>query len=403
MNRVPPRRRPDKRPRGRRALEQIGGPIRTAGDPEAAAALEDALRRAETVDGDALTHGFHVYPARMHRGIAQAVLELLGGARTVHDPFCGSGTTLVEARLADRKPTGSDLSPLAVRLATLKTWPRTSAQRERLHGLAQAAAEASHQRVKSKTRVRAPLPPKMIELYQGHVLLELAGLLVEIRAHSKGADRDALELVFSAMVGKFSRQRGATDARQVDKRVGRHVPTKFFMKKTEELLERWADYERALPEDAPRADVWMADILDENKRRDPAALVLTSPPYGGTYDYRSHHHLRCRWLGIDDRHVEEAELGARRRLSEPKHAARRWDQEVAGMLGALAACCEPSGQVVMLMGDGLVGKQPVAVDEQLRRLAPAAGLEIVAVASQQRTDWRGGPAREEHLALLTRR
>src|SRR5205823_6520130 len=41
----------------------------------------------------------------------------------VYDPFCGSGTTLVEASLARRRSWGIDLNPLAVMLSKVKTSP----------------------------------------------------------------------------------------------------------------------------------------------------------------------------------------------------------------------------------------------------------------------------------------
>ena len=54
----------------RRALSQVGGPTRTTGDAGAAALLADAMDRAAFEESDALTHGFHPWPARMHRAIA---------------------------------------------------------------------------------------------------------------------------------------------------------------------------------------------------------------------------------------------------------------------------------------------------------------------------------------------
>ncbi len=41
----------------------------------------------------------------------------------VLDPYCGSGTVLVEAALADRRALGIDLNPLAVLIAQTKITP----------------------------------------------------------------------------------------------------------------------------------------------------------------------------------------------------------------------------------------------------------------------------------------
>lgn len=71
-----------------------------------------------------LTHGLHEYPARMIPQIAEKLLDTYTeeGDRVL-DPFCGSGTTLVEAKLALRNAVGNDINPLAVLLAKVKSTP----------------------------------------------------------------------------------------------------------------------------------------------------------------------------------------------------------------------------------------------------------------------------------------
>ena len=58
------------------------------------------------------------------------------------DPFAGSGAVPLAAVLAGRRAVGSDLSPLAVMLATHHCWvPSASCERE-LEGAARRAAAA---------------------------------------------------------------------------------------------------------------------------------------------------------------------------------------------------------------------------------------------------------------------
>src|SRR4051812_10189156 len=56
---------------------------------------------------------------------AKLIEELIPKGRTVLDPFCGSGTTLVEARLRGRGCIGIDRNPLAVAVAHAKLQPVT--------------------------------------------------------------------------------------------------------------------------------------------------------------------------------------------------------------------------------------------------------------------------------------
>jgi methylase of polypeptide subunit release factors len=67
-------------------------------------------------------HGFHSYPARLHPETAARLIQAFSPPKgQVLDPFCGSGTVLVEGRLAGRRVTGVDANPLAVELSWLKT------------------------------------------------------------------------------------------------------------------------------------------------------------------------------------------------------------------------------------------------------------------------------------------
>ncbi|CAE7793302.1 unnamed protein product, partial [Symbiodinium sp. CCMP2456] len=66
---------------------------------------------------DQLTHGFFKYFASMQAMTARQLLWLNPSASAVLDPFCGSGTVLIEAALAGKAATGSDASPLAAFVA----------------------------------------------------------------------------------------------------------------------------------------------------------------------------------------------------------------------------------------------------------------------------------------------
>lgn len=78
-----------------------------------------------------LTHSFYRYPARFGECfVREAVLNFSKPGATVLDPFCGGGTTLVEALAAGRVALGSDMSELALFVANVKTTLLSSAQLE---------------------------------------------------------------------------------------------------------------------------------------------------------------------------------------------------------------------------------------------------------------------------------
>ena len=69
-----------------------------------------------------LTHCYHDYPARMIPQVAGKLLDLFGiNAQLLFDPYCGSGTSLVEANIRGIHAIGTDLNPLARLIAKAKT------------------------------------------------------------------------------------------------------------------------------------------------------------------------------------------------------------------------------------------------------------------------------------------
>ena len=68
------------------------------------------------------THCFHIYPAMMIPQVARGLIDLYGKEGGIlFDPYCGTGTSLVEARLAGMDGFGTDINPTARMIAFAKT------------------------------------------------------------------------------------------------------------------------------------------------------------------------------------------------------------------------------------------------------------------------------------------
>lgn len=91
------------------------------------AALVGAAQAAGKVSS--LTHSFYRYPARFGETfVREAVRSFSREGDTVLDPFCGGGTTVVEALVAGRRAIGVDLSELALFIARAKSTPLSPRQ-----------------------------------------------------------------------------------------------------------------------------------------------------------------------------------------------------------------------------------------------------------------------------------
>ena len=68
------------------------------------------------------THVYHDYPARMIPQVARKLIHLYGqSAKTLYDPYCGTGSSLVEGLLEGLDVFGTDINPLARLIAESKT------------------------------------------------------------------------------------------------------------------------------------------------------------------------------------------------------------------------------------------------------------------------------------------
>jgi hypothetical protein len=396
--------------KGRRPFTALAAPTRSSGDERLASVLFAALTAATAEETHDVPHGFHSWPAGMPPSLARAVLLGLAsghpsGNGVVVDPFSGGGTVGLEALLHRRPFLGVDLNPLATRVGTVRTHRRTAEDADAFLAVAQGVMERSKDRVRQRVRVRAQVSDRVAASYAPHVLLELAGLLEEVDAVAVEEYRRTLAVVFSAILTKVSRRRGDSSNSIVDddeKRIGRFLASEFFFHKAQELASRQVRLGERVGAAAPRPRFVVDDarniagaLAKKWKRR--AALVLTSPPYGGTYDYASHHAHRLEWLGLSAARLLDQEIGSRRRQANDD----AFDLELTSVLDAISDCLDQDGLAVLLMGDGERAGQRIPADQQLVRLSSKSNLRVVATASAPRADWRGGSGREEHLVALS--
>ena len=69
-------------------------------------------------------HNFYKYPARFAPSFAREVIRAFSKeGELVLDPFCGGGTTVLEAMSLGRRAAGMDVSSLATFIARAKTTP----------------------------------------------------------------------------------------------------------------------------------------------------------------------------------------------------------------------------------------------------------------------------------------
>lgn len=391
--------------RQRRSFAQYHGAIATRGEPALAATLAAAWRAAQG-DGRELTHGFHPYPARLHPLLARRLVAALSRpGETVLDPFCGSGTVLVEARAAGRRALGSDVNALALLLARQKCAASSPALRARLRTAGERLARRAYDERIGRDEAQAldAIPADLARWFEPHVLHELDTLGRGLDHERDPACRAALLLCLSSLLTKVSRRRAETDAAPTDKRIAPGFTARAFAERAAELSDALAALEAAARR-APAAALALADARALPWRSGVATLALGSPPYLGTYDYDAIVDLRARLLSIPLAAAQRHEFGRRSQANAaPAAAARDYVAALRAIGGELARVVAPGGLVVLVVGDSEAGGRSFAAPELLDAAFAGLPLEFAAAAAQARPGPRTPRAgRAEHLLAWRR-
>jgi site-specific DNA-methyltransferase (cytosine-N4-specific) len=158
-------------------------------------------------------HAFHSYPARFIPEIPRALIQDLPPptGTLVFDPFCGCGTTLVEAQSAGYGSVGVDLNPIGCLVARIKTTPLPDDFADEV--------ECCIARALAMSQPVVPEIPNLHHWFTPEVALTLARLRAAISAVQRASVRQGLEGVFSSIVVRVSRQDSDTRYAAVEKNV----------------------------------------------------------------------------------------------------------------------------------------------------------------------------------------
>ena len=356
--------------------------VREHGDEKYAPILAKAL--AKTGKSDQATHNFHTYPAGMHPDCAKLIIEACPGS--VHDPFCGGGTVLVEAKRLGRTSSGTDISPIATLVANARC--SGPAMATPLRSAARKIAE------RAKLRVEVEVPEELQEWYQPHVAQELGRIRDEIPKMDPEI-QPLLRAVFSSILIKASYRKSDTSNHKQKHHRPPGTTAYLFHKKAREL-GRMLEAMPALPE----PHIANGNACDTAPPH-PVDLVLTSPPYPGVYDYLPLQQIRLSWLGLIPQTPFKLELGSRRnfRSKGRKAALTEWQNNTTQWIRTQATALNAGGAMVIVVGDGIIGGKLVDALYPTVEAMKSCGLSIVARASADRPDHARKAIRIEHLVM----
>src|SRR5579864_882725 len=353
------------------------------------------------------------FPPRLPRRIIE---EWLPRRATVLDPFCGSGTTLVEASISGRRPIGADLNPLAIALSQAKLAHVTVSDLEfRLNDLAHG--------FRGETEIDE-FPELLRPIFHPRTLAQLCYLQRSL-VEANPEDIFLRGCILGIMHGKH-RKDGSTAYLSVD------MPNTFSMSPA--YVKRFVE-ERGLQQ--PPVDVlgklrercrWLLRTGSLRERPDSLVVaadgaqihkaltrqgissvggIITSPPYLGILRYGAFNWIRLWFLGFQqgevDRHLDGTD------------SLDVYLSFMATFLDSAAHLLHPGAIAALVIGDVVENGQHLSLGErvweELRGVAPfeLARLEADDYDSTSKTTrvWgqerRGRATPGDRILVLRRR
>ncbi len=287
-------------------------------------------------------HGLHEYKGKFNPQVVRAIGNMLGleGGAAVLDPFCGSGTTLLESAHVGWDCLGTDRNPLAALIANAKVRALRLA-----HGPLADYAEAldrilspwrsglSHREPVPAGQLRQMLGPDWLDELPGAGYLNewfppsvLAQCVVLFRSldevfSERPDDRRVFEVVLSDQLRSASWQEPADLRIRRRKEPGENYPLiGMFLDALERVVPRVVAARRELGEVRGNQRAVLADIratspLEAGGLAREFDAVITSPPYATALPYIDTQRLSLVLLGLvhpgDIRGTEAALVGAR--------------------------------------------------------------------------------------------
>ncbi|WP_174351712.1 DNA methyltransferase [Paenibacillus sp. JMULE4] len=278
---------------------------------------------------------FNKYPAKYIPQIPRWAIQKYMNADKdgVLDPFCGSGTTLVEGLLQGKNGFGVDVDPFARLLTKVKTRPFT---KEELKKLDQVILNIQ-QRVNDHVSLYLDPPPipDITKWFREDVIEKLIALkqIILEETGGEGPHFDYLNIVLAGIIRRVSNAENGSPKPYISTRFPKEPedPFLYFFKMQSLYREALGEFSlsmlgsiHTLDNKHPSVKLIGTDARDFNLDR-KVSLAVTSPPYINAFDYVRSLKFENLWLGLADpddlleirrQHVGTETLGARGRADD---------------------------------------------------------------------------------------
>ncbi|MDI6801235.1 MAG: DNA methyltransferase [Thermodesulfovibrionales bacterium] len=263
----------------------------------------------------AYTHPIHPYPAMMIPQVAGRLIDMYAKPKAVVlDPFCGSGSVLLEAFIRGYDSYGIDINPLSLLISRVKTTPINYKQ-------LQNKLKSILETVSATKKISNPDFFNIDYWFKPQVASKLASLKAAIGLIRDKKIRNFLKVIFSFTVRSSSNTRNGEFKlyRIDDEKLLNFNPDviDLFKARAEQNIEAMSELWEQFKGNETQVNILNEDARYRTSIKDALVdIVVTSPPYGDsktTVAYGQFSRLSLQWLGFNGHllDIDNRSLGGR--------------------------------------------------------------------------------------------
>ncbi len=343
----------------------------------------------------------HPYPAKFIPDIPKNLIRLFPPPKgsSIFDPFCGSGTTLVEAQKAGYNSIGVDLNPIACLISKIKTSPLPK-------NLEQIAIDVIEKSRKENINLDLPEIPNLDHWFKKEIQIEVSKLVYEIHNTDNPA-REFLLLALSSILVRISNQDSDTRYAAIEKNLDKESVYKNFKNSISRIIKV-----KKGQIELPKSLIINKNILKTNVIDIPnkIGLAITSPPYPNAYEYWLYHKYRMFWLGYDPIKVKKDEIGARAHYFKKNPPTNEdFFNQMKYVLQLMWDGLIPNGKACFVIGRSKIHGKIVNNAEIISNAANQVGfkqiakLERVIAPSRKSFNLSHGKIKIEHILVFNKK